>query len=375
MRFSGVFFWKKTFLFLCFFIPLLGLFFLFNASGTYAFENFGNSYYFLINQSFWLVTGFIFFFLVQKVPYNLLKKFSFFLYLFGVFLLFFILIPTPFSLKVYGARRWFLLNPSFLPEIPILGRLSFQPSELIKFSLILFLPQIFYSSKFKEASDKQLYVYLVYLLIPAFFVFLEPDLKNTLLLILIGFSILFASGYPLKFFIYIIPISVLLLSIFVLSSSYRRARLKTFLGGGDAQKSAYHVRQIKIALGSGGITGLGLGQSRQKNNYLPEVVGDSLFAIIGEELGFIGSSFTILLFFIILYSLYKGLTYVDNPEKQLTLVGIMVWFGFQVFLNLGAISGVIPLTGVPLPLVSYGGSSVIFTLASLGVAYRFFNEV
>ncbi|EKD99708.1 MAG: hypothetical protein ACD_22C00195G0007, partial [uncultured bacterium] len=165
------------------------------------------------------------------------------------------------------------------------------------------------------------------------------------------------------------PVFGALGTIFMLTSEYRRERLFTLLGltSGEELSLGYHIKQILIALGSGGIFGLGFGQSRQKFQYLPEVASDSIFAIIGEELGFIGTTFVVMLFG---FFIYKGLSIAkkatDNVGRMLA-VGITSWMGLQFFVNIAAMTKLIPLTGVPLPLISYGGSSMIFSLMGLGV--------
>ena len=153
----------------------------------------------------------------------------------------------------------------------------------------------------------------------------------------------------------------------MMSSEYRRQRVLTYFGSNTDSASNYHVEQVNLALGSGGVFGKGLGQSRQKFNFLPEVTSDSIFAIIGEELGFVGTSLFILLFTYFLYRGFKIAKASTDDFGMLLGVGIMAWLGIQYSINVSAMVGLIPLTGVPLPLVSYGGSSTIFVLAGLGI--------
>jgi cell division protein FtsW len=151
-------------------------------------------------------------------------------------------------------------------------------------------------------------------------------------------------------------------------SSYRRERLLTFLNPGrDPLGASYHIRQILLALGSGGLWGLGLGQSRQKYEYLPAVMTDSIFAVIGEELGFIGGAAILLAFLFIIWRGFKIAQGAPDRFGQLLAVGITAWIGLQALINLAAMVALVPLTGVPLPFISYGGSSLVVTLAGMGI--------
>jgi cell division protein FtsW len=357
-------------LFSVFLTLLLSLFLVYNASSTYAYNYFGSSYYFLINQVVWVVAGTFVFAVIQVLPTNFVKSISVPLFFISVFFLLVVLIPSPFSLQVYGARRWILLNPEPFPEIPFIGRVSFQPSELMKLSTTLLIPLI-YLKMLNKDSFSALVKSCLYFMVPALLILIEPDLKDALILVFIGASVLFAAGVDYKYFFYAIPIGVVLLLLVILTSPYRMERVKTYMGFGDIIESSYHAQQLNIALGSGGIFGLGVGQSRQKNEYLPEVVGDSIFAIFGEEFGFVGSLFLISLVSFVFFALFKSIIKTTNIYERLVGVGVLSWFGVQSLLNMGSISGLIPLTGVPLPLISYGGSSLVFMMAGVGLVYKF----
>jgi cell division protein FtsW len=160
-------------------------------------------------------------------------------------------------------------------------------------------------------------------------------------------------------------LSILLL---IFSSDYRRQRFFTFFNSNkDPLGASYHIRQILIALGSGGLFGLGLGRSRQKYEFLPEVTTDSIFAIIAEELGFIGGALVIITFMILLYRGFKIARNAPNEYSRLLATGIISWITIQAFINLGAMVSIVPLTGVPLPFISYGGSSLVIALVSIGI--------
>lgn len=353
---------------------MFSVFLVYNASSTYAYNNFGNSYYFLINQSIWFTVSLFVFFILQKLKVSLIEKNLTIIFFVTVFLLVLVVLPTPFSLNIYGARRWLILNPmGVLPEVPFMGRLTLQPSELFKFVLCLFLPKVLLNN-LRLGEKKAFLKSLLYLGIPAFLVLIEPDLKDFIILVLIGISILFVSNINLKYFLSGVPIILVLFVLLILVAPYRFERLKTYIGGGTELGSSYHVKQINIALGSGGVFGVGIGRSVQKNEYLPEVMGDSIFAVYAEEFGFLGSVTLILLILLLIYTLYKMFMAINSVYYSLYSVGIFTWISTQSVINLGSISGLIPLTGVPLPLISYGGSSLVFTIAGLSLAYRFYKE-
>jgi cell division protein FtsW len=179
----------------------------------------------------------------------------------------------------------------------------------------------------------------------------------------------FASGASLKELLILIPSLLILLVVSIFGSPYRRTRFMTLLGGNTLVdlSSGYHIKQILLALGSGGFWGVGFGQSKQKFNYLPEVASDSIFAIIGEEFGFIGTSLVMLAF---MYLIYKGYSIAKNSKDlsgRLLAIGVTSWIGLQFFVNVAAMTKIIPLTGVPIPLISYGGSSMLFSMMALGI--------
>ena len=194
-------------------------------------------------------------------------------------------------------------------------------------------------------------------------------MSTAALIFLIGLAMYFVSGAKLLPLLVSLPVLVVTGIGFILSSSYRRDRLLTFLNPGESGELSlgYHIKQIQIALGSGGWFGLGFGQSRQKFQYLPEVASDSIFAIIGEEFGFIGTTMFVVLFS---YFIFKGFTIAKESTNllgRLLATGVTTWVAFQFFINVAAMTRIIPLTGVPLPLVSYGGSSLVFSLMGLGI--------
>lgn len=341
-----------------------GVLIVYDASVVTSLDLFGGQYHYLALQLTWVLLGLIpatFFYIFD---YQKLKGLALPLFLLSVLLLIFVLLPIPFNPKILGARRWICLNPSPMAEIPLLGRLKFQPSELAKLSFILYLAVLFTKRK-----KVKLYLLLLPLLLVTLPVILEPDLGTAIILAGIGVAIYFIGGGSLLQLALLVPLLLIAALALILVSPYRSERLLTYLNpsSADPQGSGYQFKQILIALGSGGLFGLGIGEGRQKYAYLPGVSTDSIFAVVGEEFGFIGSVALVLLLSLVVY---RGLTVAQRAPDQFGRVlaaGITAWFGLQALVNLGAMVGIIPLTGATLPLVSYGGSSLVVTMAAFGI--------
>ncbi|MDA1338080.1 MAG: putative peptidoglycan glycosyltransferase FtsW [bacterium] len=356
------------FLFTLLFLLGFGVLMVYNASVSFAGDEFGEKYYFFYLQISWAVIGLIGLVIVSHIDLEYIQKMAPKLMWITLILLVFVLIPTWFAPAVNGARRWIYLNPSPLPEFPFIGRIGFQPSDLAKVMFSIYFADIVTRFKLGKIKKKTLSILLI-VFATVGLVFLEPDFDTSMLILLIAVAILFVAGLPYLYFLIGVPTFSFIGFLFILVSDYRRERLFTFFSPekSNLSESGYHITQILIALGSGGMFGLGLGNSVQKYGFLPEVTADSIFAIIGEEFGFIGSSLIILLlgFFLI-----KGYEIAKNAKTDFgkyVTTGIMVWMSAQVFLNLMAMVKILPLTGVPLPLLSYGGSSMVFGLIGLGI--------
>jgi len=211
-------------------------------------------------------------------------------------------------------------------------------------------------------------LHVAFLALVAGLIMLEPDMGTTIVVTLLALSLYFLAGYPLKNLLIITCAGLAAALAAIISAPYRLARVTTFFNPShDPLGSSYHIRQIILALGSGGITGLGIGRSRQKFEYLPEATTDSIFAVVGEEIGFLGAVFLIALFAYLIYLIFRLAVRTNSPFSSLLVAGIGSWLGIQVLLNLGAMVALIPLTGVPLPLVSYGGSALISILMGMGL--------
>lgn len=359
-------------------LTFFGLLMIYNATVVFAQKNFGEAYRFVLLHIGWLSVGSIVFLGFYRFDYKKLFYFSFPFYVLTLIPLGFLALVAilrrisviscdsiSFAPCVNGVTRWFSLNPEPLPQLPVLGTLGFQPSEMAKLSLIVLLAAVF-SSRAKNNTNP-FWLFIIYTGIIAFLIFLQPNLSTAVLTVGLGGIMYFAAGKPLKYLIASTPVFFVLAIMLMFSSQYRRERVLTYLGSNKNQSANYHVEQVSIALGSGGIFGKGLGQSRQKFQFLPEVTSDSIFAIVGEELGWLGTTGLIVLFTLFIY---RGLKIGKNAPDDfgmLLSVGIISWVGMQYLINVAAMTGIIPLTGIPLPLVSYGGSSTVFLLAGLGI--------
>lgn len=339
----------RPLLFITLALVAFGLVMILNVSVVEATRIFGDKFYFAKKQVLWVLAGVFSMFFLSRIPPKFFERIAVPLFFFTVFLLIAVFIPG-IGLSISGARRWIGIGP-----------LIVQPSELAKFSLVLYSAYLF-------SKQRHILSFLFAVGVIIGLVAIEPDLGTALVLGATAVIIYFASGAPIAYFLGIIPLLGALTLFFALGSEYRRARIFTFLNpSSDPLGTSYHIRQILIALGSGGLFGVGLGQSRQKYLFLPEPTTDSIFAIIGEELGFLGASLVLCAF---LFFIVRGLIIASRLESRfsrLLAAGIVGWIGSQAFVNLAAMVALIPLTGIPLPFVSYGGSSLVAALSGVGI--------
>lgn len=333
---------------------LFGLVMIGSASSLIAFEWFGgkNNYFFVGRQAISLILGIVVMMFTMNIDYRIWRKYSLWMLIVTLVLLAIVIIPGVGDVTK-GASRWIDV-----------GFFRFQPSEIAKLTFIVYLASWF-SGRVGKISIVPV---LVVLGIIAGLVIMQPDLGTLTVMVGIATAMFFAAGGS---YIQLGAGGGLLLvafAVFIRSSSYRWQRFLTFINpSSESLGAGYHINQALLAIGSGGIWGLGFGKSIQKYLYLPEPYSDSIFAIIAEELGFLRASIVILAFAFIAWRGFKIAKNAPDTFSMLLAVGITVWIVFQAFINIGALSGVVPLTGVPLPFISYGGSSLIATLAAVGI--------
>jgi len=337
---------------------VFGLVMIASAGVSYSKTRFDDSYFFFKRQLFFgVLPGLLALIIFSKVNYRFWKKIAVPFFIASIIFLILVFIPG-LGIKTYGANRWLQLGP-----------ISFQPSEMLKLSLVIYLAA-WLSGKNEKIKDflEGLIPFLVILGIISFLLIKQPDIGTLGSIIFIAIPMFFASGAKIKHLFLIGIGGLTILYALIKMESYRASRLLVFLHPEvDPRGVGYQINQALLAIGSGGIFGLGLGKSLQKFNYLPEPVGDSIFAIIGEELGFIGVFVLVSLFLIFAIRGLKIAKYAPDQFGFLVSVGIVSWIVFQAFINVGAISGLIPLTGIPLPFISYGGTSMVFLLSAVGI--------
>jgi len=330
-------------------LTFLGLVVVAGASAPQALFNFNDKFYFLKQQAVWAGIGILLFFVTSKIKYTFWEKLATPLFFTVLALLVIVLIPG-LSYKALGARRWIDL-----------GFFSFQPSEVIKLALAIYFAKL-------AKGLKTPISYFLPLGVVVGLIMLQPDLGTTLIVSVIALSQIFVSGINIFHFLGALIVGALGTAGLILISPYRKDRVLTFFEAtADPLGKGYHIRQILLALGSGGIFGVGVGASRQKYLFLPEAATDSIFAIIAEELGFIGS---VVLIFLFAFFLYKGFRIARGaPDRfsQALAFGITVWVGGQASLNIASMVALTPLTGIPLPFFSYGGSSLVMVLTACGI--------
>lgn len=348
----------KRFLFYIGAMVVLGLAILSTASAPVGYQKFQDSFYFVKMQFIkGLLPGFLLLLIFSKINYERLQKLAWPFYIFVIFLLCLVFIPG-IGLEINNARSWVDL-----------GVINFQPSEFVKVAFIILLAFLLSNKNINLADWKHGLLPILAIISPAFFlVLMQPDIGTLSILALILFFMLYLAKVP-KIFLFILALlGIIAFSVMILIAPYRLERLNTFLHPElDPQGIGYHVNQSFLAIGSGGFWGLGLGHSRQKYQYLPEVSSDSIFAVVGEEAGFLGASALIFLFFVISHRGLKIAKSAPDQFGRLLVGGVIIWIMGQAFLNIGAMVGLLPLTGVPLPFISHGGSALLAVLSGVGI--------
>lgn len=346
-------------------LVVIGLVTIASAGVFYGETRFDDDYFFLKRQLIGVGIGLCALFALQYIDYRIWRKFALPFFLLTLFALVMVLLPG-IGERVYGASRWLSIGP-----------FSFQPSEMAKLAFILYLAAWFSRRERTSVGDfvEDLVPFLVVLGILGFLVLKQPDTGTFGVIFLVALSIYFVAGAKIAHLFGLVFLGMSTLALLIKMAPYRLERLLVFLNPSlDPQGSGYQVNQALIAIGSGGLFGMGLGYSRQKFNYLPEPVTDSIFAIFAEEWGFIVSTILILIF---VFVAWQGLRIARNAPDDFgryVATGIVAWVFFQVFINIAAVSGLIPLTGIPLPFVSYGGTSIVFLLVALGILIRIGKE-
>jgi cell division protein FtsW len=346
---------KKNRLFWIFFFPvllsLIGLLFVFEASSVKSFNEYGDSFHYFKLQLIWICLGVAVMTFFSVFDYHKLYYLAFLFMMSTIVLLCIVLIPG-LGHKAGGAQRWIDL-----------GVINFQPTELAKFSVIIYL-----SSWFIYKERKRFLSFMLLLGILMLLIILQPDMGTAIIVFCLSIIIYFLAGVDLHYLMILLPGALAGFYVLIKTSPYRFRRLLAFFDPAlDPQGITYHVNQILISLSNGGIFGRGFGSSRQKYLFLPEAHTDSIFAIIGEEVGFFGCILLIAMLIILLYKIYEVVLLAPDRYGRLLSGGILGYFGLQIIINLGGMVNLFPLTGVPLPFFSYGGSNLLTSFAFIGI--------
>lgn len=346
-----------------FFLLAIGVVMVYSASSYYAMYKMHDSMFFLKRQLLWSILGISAMMVMMSIDYHYLKKYTRLMMVVCIPLL----IAVFFFSDVNGANRWIQLGP-----------LSFQPSEITKYIVVLFMAMSMEKRGEKIKSFKE--GILPYLIVSGFYAGLilkEKNLSIASVIMIVTLIVLFIAGAKITTLCFgVIPSFIAAALFFIFSEPYRKARLLNFLDPWqDPVNNGYQLIQSFYALGAGGITGLGLGQSRQKTLYMPEPHNDFIFSIIGEELGLIGCTLIIILFVIFVFRGIRVAMNARDTYGKLLATGITSVIAVQAIINIAVVTGSMPVTGVPLPFISYGGSSLVINMLAMGILINISRQV
>lgn len=339
-------------------ILLLGLLVLSSASSVFSFQKYGDSYFLFKKQAAIALIGLIAFVVASKIDYRIWQKYA--VHMLGISIVLLVAVFLPgIGVEYKGSNSW--IN---------LGFTNIQPTEIVKFTLLVYFSAWLVSRR-DQLQNFDINVFagpMAAIILIAGLIVMEPDTGTLGVIAFMLLGVYFLSNAPLKHILALVGAGGFLLVVLVLVAPYRLKRIMAFLNPeNDPLGIGYHILQAKLAIGSGGWIGLGVGKSRQKFNYLPEVFGDSIFAVMAEEIGFIFSMLFIGLLLFALWRCYLVIKFAPDDFSRLIAAGITIWFFVQIFFNIGGVLGVMPMTGVTLPLVSYGGTSIVINLFVIGV--------
>ncbi len=338
---------------------VFGLLMLMSASAPVGQASFGDRYFFIKRQLLYgALPGVFLFIIAARLKYQTLKQLPLLAYAGAVLLLIALFIPGIGATLGTNARSWI-----------VLGGFSFQPAEIAKLGVILFLAWYLGSIGNRVEDPARGFLPALFLgSLPVLLILAQPDVGSAIILFSIIFGMLFFAGAKMTHLGALALIGLLGIAILAIIAPYRVDRFKTFLHPElDPKGVGYQINQAALAIGSGGWWGLGYGNSRQKLQYLPEVQSDSIFAIIAEEMGFVVSAGFLLLLLLIAYRSFFVAKHAPDQFGRLAVCGIVTWFLVQSCLNIGAMLGLLPLTGVPLPFVSQGGTALMIALGAAGI--------
>lgn len=347
----------ELFIIIALMLVAVGVLMTYSSSVYYAELKFGNKFHFFYREIFWVGIGITAAIIVGKIHYQTIQKFSGLILLLAVVSLALIYVPGV-GHKVNNASRW----------IRVAG-FTFQPSEFAKFAIFIFLAdKLAKNRRHVHKFTKGVIVPLIIISIPVFMILVQPDLGTPMVILTTAVVLFFVAGTKIWHLIVLAVCSIPFLVVLVIKFPYRLRRLLTFLSpDSDPLGAGFQIRQSLIAIGSGQLNGVGLGKSVQKMHYLPEAHTDFVFAIIGEELGFVGTACIVILMIIFLYVIYKLTQQITDMFGHLVAVAIMTVLSLQMIVNILVVTAMLPTKGLALPFISYGGSSMVMTLMACGL--------
>lgn len=340
-------------------LVLFGLAMLATASAVLAFNHTSDNYYYLKQQFLrGVIPGALLFFLASRIQYEKLRRFALPFMVCAVVLTALVLV-SGLGITENGATRWLHV-----------GSFSFQPSELLKLASVLYLAALFEPKK-RNVAQEGFAPFLIISGVVAFLLIAQPDMGTLGVILLTAFAVYFFAGAKPAHLLAVVLIGMVALSVFVYFKGYAQDRVQVYLNpSADVQGAGYQVNRARSMIRSGGIFGIGYGQSQQKSTaFLPEPMGDSIFAVTAQELGFFGVASAVALFSVLGWQGFMIARDAGTAFGRMLAGGITVWILAQAFINIGAISGIVPLTGIPLPFVSYGGTSLVVLLTACGIVY------
>jgi cell division protein FtsW len=336
---------------------IFGLVMVGSASPVISMGLYGSPWAILERQMMWMGLGTVALLAFSRIDYKKWRKLRLVLVAGTMALLVMVLVPG-IGVTSGGSSRWIGI-----------GQFLIQPSELMKLALVVFVADLLTRRVDRTWDPRSVVVPVLTILgISSLLILKQPDMGTAVVLCAIAFGILFMGGVPMKPILRVLAVFAVLAVVVGLADPYRRDRILSFLNPGAHQSgTGYQVWQSLIGLGSGGITGLGLGGGRQKWGTLPNAHTDFIFSVVGEELGLIGTVVLLGLFLLLAWFGIRAATRAPDRFGSLMGVGIIVWVTSQAVINVGAVIGMLPVTGIPLPFVSYGGSSLVITMAAMGI--------
>jgi len=347
-----------TFLSFVLVILTIGLVMLFSSSYAYSYEYYGTSYRFIVRQAAFAVAGVAAMFVFSKIDYHVWRQFSWAIYIFTVILLVFVKVMPP-MLSGTDVKRWIVIGP-----------VNFQPSEIAKFAVVILLSSLISANQKQMKTFKFIFILALILGLPCFLVVIEPHISATLLIGIIGVVLMIVGGLPKRYIVFgatgIGAGGFLAYATGVIG--YANDKIKYWLDPwSDPKGGGFQIIQSLLAIGSGGVLGRGIGQSRQKHLWVPEPHNDFIFAIVCEELGLVGATVIIVLFALLVWRGFNIAMRAADKFGSLLAVGLTFQVGLQATLNILVVTNTIPNTGISLPFFSYGGTSLMILLAEMGI--------